>query len=217
MFGLSRPARRQDRWLSPIFLGCLLGIITATPGLGQDKPAASAAAAAFEKTSLTADELAWAVGLDVYKFQIDLPAKQTFTLTLREQVRADESARILHQYSFEKTDAEPMTMVVSFLRRDAHLGRFLLGDALVGHYRVQLTHATPSGIAAAVQLPLATIPSTHKTLLVSPSSQANAAAKVNPRVLLSILAHDPGQTPDAATTYPRAELLLEVPSAPPAP
>src|SRR3990172_9951551 len=74
-------------------------------------------AKSLQRLRLDADDLADVTGLNVYKFQVDMPKGQRFWLVLREFREKDREPRVLHRYSFRKDDEAPVVLRLAFLRR----------------------------------------------------------------------------------------------------
>jgi RNA polymerase sigma factor (sigma-70 family) len=162
----------------------------------------------FQKVGIGADDLVEASGLDIYKFQLDMPKGLKFKIILRELDGADVPARVLHMFPFEKLDGGSMTLRVSFLRRDRKFEGFLLSQEKEAEFRVDSPGCNPSGIASFVPLPLAGIELTRKTLWQHKSDKDTEQYGLKETRLLTIVASEPGKPAPPPSNYPRAELVI---------
>src|SRR4051812_30848419 len=75
----------------------------------------------FQRIGLSADDLADATGLDIYKFRVDLAKGRRFRVVLRVRQDEESAARESVGIPFQTTGDEPTTIRVSFLRTDCKL------------------------------------------------------------------------------------------------
>src|SRR6266513_92895 len=80
----------------------------------------------FQRLTLNADDIAEMTGVNVHKFQVNLPKDQRFSIILRERENADAAPRALHRFQFVKQDNDQTTVRVSFIGLDRKLTGFLL-------------------------------------------------------------------------------------------
>jgi hypothetical protein len=161
----------------------------------------------FQYLKLDANDLAEVTGVNIYKFQVAMPKGQKFRIVFREVDAKEARPRVLHQMSLVKESDTPVTLRVGFMRSDRKLASFLLSEEKEAEYRVDCSGCSPSGYATIVPLPLANIPLTDKTLMVSASDkQAKEMGKGT--ALIRVVARDivKGGMP---TSFPRAELVIE--------
>ena len=161
----------------------------------------------FQKVSVNTDELIGATGLNIYKFQVDMPKGQGFRVILRSLESRDSGARELHSWAFTKDGDAPTTLLVSFLRRDGKLGGVLLSQEEEAEYRLDCPGCTPSGIATIVPLPLA---GTNKTLFVHRSDKDNEHFDgLDETRLITVVRSELGEPAPPPTSYPRVELVVQ--------
>ena len=192
--------KRLLAWAAPAAL--LAGLAAAIPGAGP-RPGGD-----FQHLKLEADDLAQVTGVNVYKFRVAMPRGQRFRVALREVRAEGAEPRVLHQQPFVKGSDEPVTVRVGFLRADRKLAGFLLSEEKEAEYRVDCSGCTPGGFATVVPLPLADVPPTGKTLMVSGSQEMAAAPGLKGVRLLAVAASGPA-TGARPSNLPRAELVLE--------
>jgi len=162
----------------------------------------------FERLKLDADDLADATGVNIYKFQVNVPKGQRFRVILRE-VPDNAVPRVLHKHSFLNETDGPTVIRVAFLRRDRQLaGVFLTGEK-DAEYRVDCPGCDPSGIATIVTVPLADLPGTRKILFVSRSEKDAKQPGIKGMQLIAIVANEPGAGASPRTRTPRGELVIE--------
>jgi RNA polymerase sigma factor (sigma-70 family) len=174
-----------------------------------DAPVVAERPVAFRAAQVSADDIIEVTGLNVYKFRLDIPKGEKFRVMLRELADKDAGARALHQFDFTREAEGPMTLRVSFLRRDGRLEGVLLDEAKQATYRVDCEGCSPPGIATIVQNPLAAVPPTEKVLSVIASDKAWGNSKSGPARLITVFHRNPGDNSgliDAA--FPRAELTV---------
>lgn len=160
----------------------------------------------IQKLKLDADDLADITGVNVYKFQINMPKGQRFRVVLRELKTADAQPRGLHQFSFQKESDAPITLRVGFLRADRKLASFLLSEETQAEYRVDCSGCSPGGFATIVPQLLAQVPPVQKLLLIGQYDKH--VKQIGPKgvPLISIVVNEQGSS---ATSFPRAELVVE--------
>jgi hypothetical protein len=162
----------------------------------------------FRMVGLSADDLVAVSGLDLYKYQVDMPKGQRFRVMIRELKSEDSPARVLYVFPFQKTEDGPTTFRVCFLRRDHTLQGVLLSQEKDAEFRFDCPGCTPSGIATFVELPLGSIEPTRKTLETHRSHKDNDRYRLEETRLLTIVASEPGKPAPPPTNYPRAELVI---------
>jgi RNA polymerase sigma factor (sigma-70 family) len=163
----------------------------------------------FQKLKLDADDLAEVTGVNIYKFQVNIPKGQRFRVVLREVKEKDAEPHVLHQYSFLKETADPLVIQVAFLRRDQKLAGALLSGEKDAEYRVVCAGCSPSGIVTIVPIPLADVPPTRKTLFVLQSDKQAQQIGLKGMQLITLVASEPGKPAPPPTSAPRAEWVIE--------
>jgi hypothetical protein len=162
----------------------------------------------FQMVGLSADDLVEATGLNLYKYQVDMPKGQRFRVVIRDRESEDAPARVLFTFPFQKSEDGPTTFRVSFLRRDHALHGVLLSEEKDAEFRFDGPGCTPSGIVTIVPLPLSGIEGTRKTCFVHKSDKDNERDGLKEMRLISIVASEPGKPAPPPTSYPRAELVI---------
>lgn len=173
------------------------------------RPKAAEGGQGFQKLKLEADDLAEITGVNIYKFQLNIPKGQRFRVVLREVKEKDAEPRVLHQFAFVKESDAPTVIRVGFLRMDRKLAGFLLSEEKQAEYRIDCSDCTPGGIATIVPQPLAEVPPTRKTLFVSHSDKDAKQMGLKGVQLITVVASEPGQPAPPPTNAPRAELVIE--------
>ncbi len=173
-----------------------------------EKPKQAQEALPFQRTPLSADDLAAVTGLNVYKFRLEMPKGERFTVMVREFPAKDAEAKVLQSQNLEKTRDGPMILRVSFLRLDRKLDGVLLKQEERAEYGVECEACDPSGFFTVIQNPLFQVPGTEKILWVIASNKADfTATKPGETRLIHITRTEKtakGQYPG----YPRAELVI---------
>lgn len=164
---------------------------------------------AFRKLKLDADDLAEVTGVNVYKFQVAMPKGQHFRVVLREVREGGAEPRVLHQFPFVKDSDTPTTVRVGFLRSDRKRAGFLLSEEKEAEYRVDCPGCSPPGFATIVSQPLADVPPTRKTLIVSGSDKEAKQMGLKGLQLITVVTSEPGKPAPRATVSPRFELVIE--------
>jgi hypothetical protein len=186
----------------------------------QPAPAAAPALIAYKKASLTTDELIDATGLNIYKFQLDLPKGQRFRVAVTEFPSKEVDPRELKSFDFQKTTDGPMTLHISFLPTGGKLHGVLMGKEEEVDFRVSCDGCDPSGWGTIIPNPGAAIPSDGQLFAVFSTEkgwEAGNKGKIEAKRtrLLALFACKPGKTvADFNTAYPRAELTVERLSSP---
>ncbi len=166
----------------------------------------------FQMTPLDANDIVAETGLNIYKFKLDIPKEQRFELRFSEFPAKDARAKSLHRFIFQKVKDGPLTLRVSFLRRDRQLGGVLLSEEKDALYRVTCEGCSPPGMATIVQNALREVPVTEKMLFVLQSDKDGRASKQGgPTRLLSVIQAKRPEQRDIDSIYPRAELTIIIP------
>ena len=162
----------------------------------------------FQRIDLSADDLAEATGLDLYKFRLDLAKGRRFRVVLR--VRQDEKspARESAGIPFQATGDEPTTIRVSFLRTDRKLQGFLLSTEPEAEYRVDCSGGATGGFVTVIKNPLGDIAPTLRGLFAHQSDERDAQEGPKQTRLLTVDAQKPGGRGIDMSGYPRAELVV---------
>ncbi len=199
-------------------LACLLlltmiaGAVALAPPGGTKEPdkkeeKAAEKAPAFRRISLTADDLAAAMGLNVYKYRVEADKGQRLELYFREFPAEGEAPKYIHRFLFEKTEAGPATLLLSFRSVDGKLSGLSHNDKEL-FLTVSFTGCSPGWIGTVVRNPLAGLPADGKTLC-SPRSDRDGSVRAEKgaqRLLIVYVSKRPDSDP--AKSYPRAELVL---------
>lgn len=164
---------------------------------------------AFQKLKLDADDLANVTGVNVYKFQVNIPKGQKFRVVLRELKEKGAEPRVLHQFPFLKESDGPSVIRIAFLRRDRKLAGVLLSEEKDAEYGIECSGCSPSGMSTIVSTPLADLMPTRKTLYITQSDKHAKQMGLRGVQLITVVASEPGQPGPTVKTFPRAELLLE--------
>jgi RNA polymerase sigma factor (sigma-70 family) len=181
----------------------------------QPAPAPAPALIAFKKTSLTIDELIAATGLNIYKFQLDLPKGQKFRLAVTEFPSKEADPRQLWSFDFQKTTDGSVTLHLTFLPTDGKLHGVLMGKEKWVDFRVSCDGCVPSGIGSTIPNPGAAIPADGQLFAVFSNEKgweegSKGKIKAGPTTLLALFASKPGiALADLSSAYPRAELTIE--------
>ncbi|HTN04805.1 MAG TPA: hypothetical protein VL132_23155 [Planctomycetaceae bacterium] len=187
-----------------LFVTAIAGLTVGDVTLAAEKEAV----ASLERLPIDADDLVSATGLNIYKFQTQLPKDQKFEVVLREIEAKDHTPRVLHRFPFRHGAEGPVILRASFLRRDRKLEGVLLNGGQEAEYRLELPDCSPSGIATIVAVPLAGLAPTQKTLFVHGSTRDQSHLEPGEIGLLTLVASEPGK-PASMNAYPRAELLIQ--------
>jgi RNA polymerase sigma factor (sigma-70 family) len=163
---------------------------------------------AFRKVELSTDDLVEATGLNLYKYQVDIPKEQRFRIEIRELKNEGSPARVLFDYTFQKVADGPITLRVCFLRRDHKLQGVLLSEEKDAEFRLDCSGCNPSGIATIVTLPLSGIEGTRKSYMVHNSDKDSGRDRLKETRLITIVASEPNKPAPPPTTYPRAEVVI---------
>ena len=162
----------------------------------------------FQRIELSADDLADATGLDIYKFRVDLAKGRRFRVVFRMRHDEKSPARESVGIPFQTTKDEPTTIRVSFLRTDRTLQGFLLSTELRAEYRVNYSGGASGGFVTIIKNPLGDIDPTLRGLVVHQSNERNAQEGLKETRLLTVAAHKPGGRGIDMSGYPRAEVVV---------
>jgi RNA polymerase sigma factor (sigma-70 family) len=174
------------------------------PGAKPQEPVAGERRIPFHQAPVSGDDIVAVTGLDVYKFQLDIPKGEKFEVTW-----GSVDSKVPWYHDFTKEEDGPVTLRVSFLRLDRKMAGWLFSQEKEAEFRLDCAGCNPSFIGSVVANPLAGIPATEKHLIVVPSDKAWTGSKSGPTRLLAVVHSKPGVpvgSIDAA--YPRAELTV---------
>jgi len=161
----------------------------------------------FARTSLSVDDLVSVYGLNIYKFNLDLAAGQTFQLTLREQLDKDKLWKTLFSEELHINDAPNTTLFVSFTRVDGQFGRVFFTDQQQAEFSVKVCDEKRcyAGMSTIIPVPLSD--ADDIVLFVHKSGDEISE---NSHRMLRLFTMKPSlhakKTGDG--TFPRAELVL---------
>jgi RNA polymerase sigma factor (sigma-70 family) len=171
---------------------------------------------AFQRSPLDADDIIAVTGLNIYKFNLDIPKGQRFELRFSELPAKDAPTKGERRFIFQKVKDGLLTLRVSFLRRDRQLHGVLLSQEKDAEFDVACEGCSPSGTGTIVPMPLLDVPPTQKSLVVVRSDKGWGAAKDgHPTRLLAVFESkkQPVEGP-FDSIYPRAELIIIIPPEP---
>ena len=161
----------------------------------------------FTRTSLSIDDLVSVYGLDIYKFNLDLAASQTFQLTLREQLDKDKPWKNLFSEELHINDAPNTTLLVSFTRFDGQFGRVLLTNHQEAGFSVRVCDEKRCYIGMSTNIP---VPLSNADDIVLFVHESGDEISENTHRILRLFTMKPSlhakKTGDG--TFPRAELVL---------
>jgi hypothetical protein len=165
----------------------------------------------FQKQKLDANDLAEVFGVNVYKFQVNMPKGQKFQVILRELKEKGAEPKVLYLHSFLKESDGPTVIRTTFLRRDGKFEGVLLSEEKDAQYGIQCSGCSPGGVGSIAPMPLANLPGTHKILSVTQSDKHAKQMGLKGMQLITIIAREPGKVlpiDAGVTTFPRAELVI---------
>jgi hypothetical protein len=170
---------------------------------------------ALRKIAIDADDIREAAGLNIFKFELDMPKDRRFHLVLRER-KESSPWRELYRFPFVKSEEGRTTFRVSFMRRDGRFEGVLLSDAPDAEFRVASPGCSPAGIATIVQNPLRELPTSRRSYRFhfsnSKEDQSVDGDAPEPRVrrLLTMLesSNNPDAPPRPKDAPTRGELVL---------
>lgn len=167
----------------------------------------------FDRVDIPSDYVRRITGLNIYKFEVDLPESKRFRLILRELRADDEPARVLVSHEFEKRDNrnDKVTIVVSFLREDGILQGVLDTQEERGELRVETSGVMPVTATIGFEMPLRDIPRGVKKVVPHRTSRLPKRAMIglspDELRLLSIVV--PVNDSFRMNQFPRAELVID--------
>lgn len=164
-----------------------------------------------ERLSLTADDLAGALNLNIYKFRVPMRSETKFDIVVSVQDSPDAEPRVLSRQSLRhRGDAESVDLRLSFLPRDDSVRGVLLTQDEEVVYRVKCSGCSPGGFATIIPLPLREIPGTEKTLMPVNAEVSAELSDEGETCLIAILASEVGKPASTKTSYPRAKISVQI-------
>lgn len=163
-------------------------------------PAAVDRSVPFLRAKVSSDEILDVTGLNIYKFQLDIPKGEKFKVMLSRTESKDAEAKVLFHFDFTKEKEGPVTLLVSFLRLDRKMEGVLLSEEKLAAFGLRCDGCRPPGLGTIVTNPLTDIPGPEKLLVVNRSDKDSESTKKGPTRLITIM-----QTKDE---YPRGELSV---------
>jgi hypothetical protein len=142
----------------------------------------------FNKLALEANDLVEAFSLDIYKFKIDMPKKQKFSVVLRELEDKDAKPKLLFGFTFQSHEGEGPTIIrVDFTRTDHTAGGVILSEDKQAQLRVTCPDCTPTSFVTYVTMPFSKVKATQKGFVVHQSDKDNTDTGIKDTRLLTIL------------------------------
>lgn len=171
--------------------------------------AATPADASFQFTGLPLDvsDIMEATGLNIYKFNVEVPKDKEFQIALREWADKDSPPRERGRWIFQKGDGNgPTTIRISFMPFDGSLRQVLLSNDKEAQMRISCSDCKPSGMGTVVPVLLQDVKLTERTLCTASTSKELQIYGVNHAPLVFVVSNRAGTLP---TNYPRSELVIE--------
>jgi hypothetical protein len=184
-------------------LTTLLAIIPSLSVLNADD------SATLDRLPLTADDIADAIGLNIYNFHVAMKPSTRFEIAVSVQEAPDAEPQFLNRHSFTSdADVEAVDVLLSFLPRDKTLRGVLLSQDEEVDYRVNCPNCSPTGIATIISLPLREIRGTQKILIPMTGKSSRNLSDDNELCLIAILASKDGQPASLQKSFPRAKISV---------
>lgn len=163
----------------------------------------------FTRADVSAADLVDLYGLNIYKFNLRGPGRQTYRLVLREKRQAGQRWKNLFAEDIGMSGDPTAILIVSFTRQDGRFGGVFFRGEAYAHFSVKLCDEKRCYAGMRTTLPVPLSDCDDMVLFVHNSETEAPESGPNTLRLLTMKPSTRRAEKSGDAQHPRAELLLE--------